>query len=66
MEKRRVVPAAGFSLLELERAGITLETARALNIPVDRFRLTSVGSNVLQLCEIGPLAPHQVDVTLRK
>jgi ribosomal protein L13E len=66
MEKRRVVPAAGFSLLELERAGITLETAQALNIPVDRFRLTSVGTNVLQLCEIGPLAPHQVDVTLRK
>lgn len=65
-EKRRIVPASGFSLLELERAGITLENAKALNIPIDHFRLTSLGTNVLQLCEIGPLAPHQVDVTPRK
>jgi ribosomal protein L13E len=65
-EKRRIVPASGFSLLELERAGIALDTAKTLNIPIDRFRLTSLGTNVLQLCEIGPLAPHQVDVMPRK
>lgn len=62
MEKRRIVPAIGFSMLELERAGITLEAAKALNLPIDRFRLTSIGTNVLQLCEVGPLAPHQVRV----
>jgi ribosomal protein L13E len=61
-EKRRIVPADGFSLLELERAGISLERARALNIPIDRFRLSSIGTNVLQLCEIGPLTPDQVTV----
>ncbi|MFZ0679122.1 hypothetical protein [Candidatus Binatus sp.] len=66
VEKRRIVPASGFSLLELERAGITLDAAKALNIPIDRLRLTSIGTNVLQLCEIGPLAPHQVDVTPRR
>jgi ribosomal protein L13E len=66
MEKRRIVPASGFSMLELERAGITLEAAKALNLPIDRFRLTSIGTNVLQLCEVGPLAPHQVTVTPSK
>jgi ribosomal protein L13E len=65
-DKRRIVPASGFSLLELERAGITSEAARTLNIPIDHFRLTSLGTNVMQLCEIGPLAPHQVDVRARK
>ena len=66
VEKRRILPAHGFSLLELERAGITLDAAKALNIPIDRFRLTSIGTNVMQLCEIGPLAAHQVDVTPRR
>jgi ribosomal protein L13E len=66
MQKRRIVPAPGFSLLELERAGITLEAAKALNLPIDRLRLTSIGTNVLQLCEVGPLAPHQVNVTPSK
>lgn len=66
VEKRRIVPATGFSLLELERAGITVDAAKALDIPIDRLRLTSVGTNVLQLCEIGPLAAHQVDITPRR
>jgi ribosomal protein L13E len=63
MEKRRIVPAAGFSLLELERAGLTLEDAVSFNLPVDRFRLTSIGTNVLQLCELGARDPSQVTVT---
>ena len=66
MEKRRIVPASGFSPLELERAGLTLEDAKALNLPIDRLRQTSIGTNVLQLCEVGPLAPHQVTVTSTK
>jgi ribosomal protein L13E len=63
MEKRRIVPARGFSLLELERAGLTLEDAQSFNLPIDRFRLTSIGTNVLQLCELGGRAPSQVTVT---
>jgi ribosomal protein L13E len=66
MVKRRIVPASGFSLLELERAGLTLQDAEAFNLPIDRFRQTSIGTNVLQLCGIGPLAPHQVTVTSTK
>jgi ribosomal protein L13E len=42
-------PASGYSLLELERAGLTIEQARELRIPVDPERTTGVGANVLRL-----------------
>ena len=66
MEKHRIVPATGFSLLELERAGLTLEDARSFNLPIDLRRLTSIGTNVLQLCELGARDPSQVTVTPTK
>ena len=43
------VLAAGYSTLELERAGLTLEKARELGIPVDPARCTGVGANVVKL-----------------
>ena len=42
-------PAKGYSALELERAGLTLEKARELGIPIDLGRTTGVGANVLRL-----------------
>ena len=44
--------AAGYSLLELERAGLTLEKARELHIPIDTERTTGVGANVLRLWQL--------------
>ena len=41
--------ARGYSLLELERAGLTIERARELRIPVDFERTTGIGANVLRL-----------------
>lgn len=41
--------AAGYSLIELERAGLTVERARELGIPVDEMRSNGVGANVLRL-----------------
>ena len=46
---REVTPAAGYSLLELERAGISEEQAAALELGIDRQRESALGSNVLQL-----------------
>ena len=44
--------AAGYSLLELERAGLTLEQGRELGIPIDTKRTSGVGANVLQLRQL--------------
>ena len=46
---REVAFAAGYSLLELERAGITEERAVAAGLDIDRTRTSALGSNVLQL-----------------
>ena len=58
IERRRIVPAIGFSPLELERAGFTIEEARSLLLPIDRFRQTSIGTNVLQLYEFRSSDPN--------
>jgi ribosomal protein L13E len=39
----------GYSLLELERAGITLERANQLGLRIDTDRPSSFGHNVMQL-----------------
>jgi ribosomal protein L13E len=44
--------AAGYSLLELERAGLTLEKGRELDIPIDTERTSGVGANVLRLRQL--------------
>ena len=41
--------AKGYSPLELERAGLTLEKARELGIPLDSARTTGIGANVVRL-----------------
>ena len=46
---REVSFAAGYSLLELERAGITEDQANAIGLPLDRARTSALGSNVMQL-----------------
>ena len=48
----RLVRATGYSLIELERAGLTAGDASRLGLPVDRTRLTLLGCNVLQLCAL--------------
>ena len=42
----RVQPAAGFSLSELDDAGINLELAERLGLPVDAGRIGAYGPNV--------------------
>jgi ribosomal protein L13E len=46
---REVAFAEGYSLLELERAGVTEEQAIAAGLPIDRGRNSALGSNVMQL-----------------
>jgi hypothetical protein len=41
--------AKGYSPLELERAGLTIERARELGLPVDATRSTGIGANVMRL-----------------
>jgi ribosomal protein L13E len=41
--------ASGYSPLELERAGLTIQRARELRIPIDPERTSGVGANVMRL-----------------
>jgi ribosomal protein L13E len=45
----RVVPVIGFSLSELDDAGINLEAAEQLGLPVDVVRVGTYGPNVFAL-----------------
>jgi ribosomal protein L13E len=46
---REVAFTEGYSLLELERAGITEDQAVSAGLTIDRARNSALGSNVLQL-----------------
>jgi ribosomal protein L13E len=46
---REVPYVASYSLLELERAGLTTEQAIAAGLAIDRERNSALGSNVIQL-----------------
>ena len=46
---REVPYVSGYSLLELERAGITAEQAIEAGLSIDRARNSALGSNVIQL-----------------
>ena len=46
---REVAFAEGYSLLELERAGLTEDQAIAAGLTIDRERASALGSNVMQL-----------------
>ena len=45
----RVLPVIGFSLSELDDAGINLEIAERLGLPVDAARIGTYGPNVFAL-----------------
>lgn len=46
---REVPYVASYSLLEVERAGLTAEQAIAAGVAIDRKRNSALGSNVVQL-----------------
>jgi ribosomal protein L13E len=46
---RRLVPAEGYSLAELDDAGLSIEQAEMLGLPVDAGRVGSYGPNVSEL-----------------
>jgi ribosomal protein L13E len=48
---KRVLPAVGFSLSELDGAGINMEAAERLGLPVDASRIGSYEPNVSALRE---------------
>ncbi len=54
-EANRPLPAAGFSLTELQAAGISLEQAEAFALPVDAGRLDSYEPNVSALRDFARL-----------
>jgi ribosomal protein L13E len=56
----KLVRATGYSLRELERAGLTAGDASRLGLPLDRTRLTLLGCNVLQLCALADHPAHAV------
>lgn len=48
---RRLTPAEGYSLAELDDAGMSIEQAEMLGLPVDAGRVGSYGPNVSSLRE---------------
>ena len=46
---REVSFTGGYSLLELERAGISEAQAAAAGLTIDRQRMSALGSNVMEL-----------------
>jgi len=49
---KTVLRAPGYSLLELERAGLTEADAGRLGLPIDAGRQSMIGTNVTQLLQI--------------
>jgi ribosomal protein L13E len=54
--QNRPLPVAGFSLTELQAAGLSLEQAEAFALPVDAGRLDSYEPNVSALRDFARLA----------
>ena len=50
--RAEAIRAAGYSLLELQRAGLTLEQGRELGLPIDTARKNGVGPDVLRLRQL--------------
>lgn len=57
-ETNRILPAIGFSLTELDDAGIDVEIAERLGLPVDAGRIGAYGPNVSSLREFARAARH--------
>lgn len=49
--RNRLVPAEGYSLAELDDAGLSIEQAEILGLPVDAGRVGAYGPNVSTLRE---------------
>jgi hypothetical protein len=49
--RNRLVPTEGYSLAELDEAGLSIEQAEYLGLPVDAGRVGSYGPNVTTLRE---------------
>ncbi|HEV2288174.1 MAG TPA: hypothetical protein VGR81_04400 [Candidatus Acidoferrales bacterium] len=47
--RNRLIPAEGYSLAELDDAGLSLEQAEVLGLPVDALRVGSDQANVTAL-----------------
>jgi ribosomal protein L13E len=47
--RNRLVPAEGYSLAELDDAGLSIEQAELLGLPVDAGRVGSYGPNITNL-----------------
>ena len=47
-----VRPTRGYSLLELDRAGISIAMAGEMSLPIDPERKTGIGANVMRLREL--------------
>ncbi|HTQ87064.1 MAG TPA: hypothetical protein VMI93_12685 [Candidatus Solibacter sp.] len=50
-QRNRPVPAEGYSLAELDDAGLSIEQAETLGLPVDASRIGSYGPNISTLRE---------------
>ncbi len=55
-EANRILPAIGFSLTELDDAGLDVELAERLGLPVDAGRIGAYGPNVSSLREFARMA----------